>query len=271
MAIEKFIDELGSDLNKFQVTTEDGSTYEIKLLRKANITQVGTPLNANKLNQLVDAINTNSAKQVKLNNVINNTPEFYAPTSGGTSGQYLKSNGTSAPTWIDFPKVVKNVFMTGDQNGPKIGVHYTDNTSETLLRLRLSNFTDDVGYAKTSDLSKVATSGSYNDLRDKPEYNLEMATSTWSLATDKILPSQGVYIISVAAKDFGAYPINLGVVVHQGNKALLKYFRHNSHEFIFTLEANGKIEAAEYDSEQDEYLGEVQTAKVYFIKINSRR
>jgi hypothetical protein len=27
---------------------------------------------------------------------------FYAPTSAGTSGQYLKSNGSGAPTWATF-------------------------------------------------------------------------------------------------------------------------------------------------------------------------
>ena len=28
---------------------------------------------------------------------------FYAPTSAGTSGYFLKSNGSGAPTWVDLP------------------------------------------------------------------------------------------------------------------------------------------------------------------------
>ncbi len=31
------------------------------------------------------------------------TASFYSPTSAGTSGQYLKSNGSGAPTWADLP------------------------------------------------------------------------------------------------------------------------------------------------------------------------
>lgn len=38
--------------------------------------------------------------------------DFYAPTVGGTQGQILQSNGTNAPTWIDWIKVVK---ITSDE------------------------------------------------------------------------------------------------------------------------------------------------------------
>lgn len=36
----------------------------------------------------------------KLNGTTTTYPEFYAPTSAGTSGYVLKSNGSGAPTWI---------------------------------------------------------------------------------------------------------------------------------------------------------------------------
>lgn len=34
-----------------------------------------------------------------------NTASFYAPTGAGTSGQYLKSNGSGAPSWTNFPAI----------------------------------------------------------------------------------------------------------------------------------------------------------------------
>lgn len=47
-----FIDEAGSDLNKFIMTRADGTEETVYLRRDATITQVGTPLNAENLNKL---------------------------------------------------------------------------------------------------------------------------------------------------------------------------------------------------------------------------
>lgn len=101
MAIEKFIDELGTDLNKYTLTyVNNRNSVDVRLVRKATITQVGTLLNASKLNELVEAININSAKQITFNGGVNNAPTFFAPTSAGTNGYVLKSNGSGEPTWI---------------------------------------------------------------------------------------------------------------------------------------------------------------------------
>lgn len=40
-----------------------------------------------------------TANTITLNGTATKTPSFYAPTAAGTSGQYLKSNGSGAPTW----------------------------------------------------------------------------------------------------------------------------------------------------------------------------
>lgn len=53
------------------------------------------------------------------------TASFYAPTGGGTSGQVLKSNGTSAPTWTN-------------QNTLAIGVQLYNNTSGSNGTITLS-------------------------------------------------------------------------------------------------------------------------------------
>lgn len=74
-----------------------------------------------------------------------NLGSIYAPTSGGTSGQYLKSNGSGAPTWVDLPDfscimigTPENPNMVNDENvvtidnGLEIGgtLYLTDNYND---------------------------------------------------------------------------------------------------------------------------------------------
>ena len=70
-----------------------------------------------------------SQASITLNGVTTTTPTFYAPVGGGAVGQVLMSTGSSAPTWGT---------------------------------LSYNEITD------TPSLSTVATSGSYNDLSNKP-------------------------------------------------------------------------------------------------------
>lgn len=60
MAIEKFKNEIGTDLNAYKIVKEDGTSENVKLLRNANITRVGTPLNEDTLNPIVDELNANT-------------------------------------------------------------------------------------------------------------------------------------------------------------------------------------------------------------------
>ena len=48
-----------------------------------------------------------TANTITLNGVATADPTFYAPTTGGTAGQHLVSNGTGAPTWQDMPTNLK--------------------------------------------------------------------------------------------------------------------------------------------------------------------
>ena len=54
-----FQDEQGSNLSKFEFIKDDGSSEIGKLIRRANVTQRGTPLNAENMNKIVGAINSN--------------------------------------------------------------------------------------------------------------------------------------------------------------------------------------------------------------------
>lgn len=55
-----------------------------------------------------------TANTITLNDTTTKTPSFYAPTTAGTNGQYLKSNGTGAPTWATLPTILKKYTA---QNG----------------------------------------------------------------------------------------------------------------------------------------------------------
>lgn len=44
---------------------------------------------------------------ITLNGTATKTPNFYAPTAAGTSGQHLVSSGIGAPTWQDMPTILK--------------------------------------------------------------------------------------------------------------------------------------------------------------------
>ena len=48
-----------------------------------------------------------TADTITLNGTATKTPSFYAPTTGGTAGQHLVSNGTGVPTWQDMPTNLK--------------------------------------------------------------------------------------------------------------------------------------------------------------------
>jgi len=56
-----------------------------------------------------------------MNGSSNANPTFYAATTVGTSGYYLKSNGSGAPTWAAVssgPDIVVNATQpTGQKSG----------------------------------------------------------------------------------------------------------------------------------------------------------
>lgn len=53
---------------------------------------------------------------ITLNGSSTTSPSFYAPTTAGTDGYYLKSNGSGAPTWASIPAENMIVNVTNGQN-----------------------------------------------------------------------------------------------------------------------------------------------------------
>lgn len=53
---------------------------------------------------------------ITLNGAANTSPSFYAPTTAGTNGYVLKSNGSGAPTWISATLTDEKVQTTAASN-----------------------------------------------------------------------------------------------------------------------------------------------------------
>jgi hypothetical protein len=60
---------------------------------------------------------------ISLNGSSTTSPSFYAPTSAGSSGYVLQSNGSGAPTWVDVGTI------TGDTKVTQTTVTGTSTTS----------------------------------------------------------------------------------------------------------------------------------------------
>ena len=53
-----------------------------------------------------------TANTITLNGTATKTPSFYAPTTAGTKGQQLVSNGTGAPVWQNAPTILPKYTAT---------------------------------------------------------------------------------------------------------------------------------------------------------------
>lgn len=58
---------------------------------------------------------------------------FYAPTSAGTSGYYLQSNGSGAPTWTSFPTIPTITLNGSSTTSPSFYAPTTAGTSGYIL------------------------------------------------------------------------------------------------------------------------------------------
>ena len=69
---------------------------------------------------------------LQLNGAETDTPSFYAPTTSGTSGQVLKSNGSnSAPTWITLTTTDEKVKQTAKSDNVNYKLLFTTSASPT--------------------------------------------------------------------------------------------------------------------------------------------
>ena len=65
--------------------------------------------------------NGKTTNNISMNGSSNNNPTFYAPTSAGTDGYFLKSNGAGAPTWMAMSSGPDIVVSSSQPTGQKSG------------------------------------------------------------------------------------------------------------------------------------------------------
>lgn len=70
---------------------------------------------------------------ITLNGSSTTSPSFYAPTGAGTSGQYLKSNGSGAPSWTNFPTIPSITLNGSSTTSPSFYAPTSAGTSGYIL------------------------------------------------------------------------------------------------------------------------------------------
>lgn len=65
--------------------------------------------------------NGKTTNNISMNGSSNNNPTFYAPTSAGTDGYFLKSNGAGAPTWTAMSSGPDIIVSSSQPTGQKSG------------------------------------------------------------------------------------------------------------------------------------------------------
>lgn len=141
-------------LNDLYVTTdiyEDGTALQDKY--GASLSLSGYTLGIKSKNgATLNSVTLPTVPTVTLNGTATTSPSFYAPTAVGTSGQYLKSSGSGAPTWANFPTIptVNNATLTIQRNGTTVKT-FTANASSNVtanitVPTKTSELTNDSGY-----------------------------------------------------------------------------------------------------------------------------
>ena len=69
-----------------------------------------------------------------LNGASTTSLSFYAPTGAGTSGQYLKSNGSGAPSWTNFPTIPSITLNGSSTTSPAFYAPTSAGTSGYVLQ-----------------------------------------------------------------------------------------------------------------------------------------
>lgn len=107
--------------------------------------------------------------------------------ANGTSILNLVPAKRDSDDEIGFYDLVSNTFRTNSGTGTLTGGEEVVFTNTTMI-----NFTNDSGYAKTSDLATVATSGSFSDLSNVPNLATVATSGSYNDLTNKpTIPTVG--------------------------------------------------------------------------------
>lgn len=136
-----------------QDTISDLATIRSGAAAGATAVQPGALAAVATSGQYSDLTGTPTIPSVTLNGSATSSPSFYAPTTAGTLGQVLTSNGSGAPTWQAAPS------GGGDVTDVTLGgTSVVDGNGVAVLP----------AYPVVPTLATVATTGDYDDLLNKP-------------------------------------------------------------------------------------------------------
>ena len=131
------------------------------------------------------------------------TASFYAPTSAGTSGYYLKSNGSGAPTWAAFPtdNDTKDTAGSSNKTGTKMYLVAATSQSSNITTYSNSNCyigTDNCLYSggsKVLTAHQTITSSMVTTALGYTPYNSTNPSSFTTLQA--VYPVGAIYISTV--------------------------------------------------------------------------
>lgn len=124
------------------------------------------------------------------------TASFYAPTAMGTLGQFLQSNGSGAPTWVDLDPGVKSI-STGETNGT-ISVNTNGTVTEVAVKGLGSNAFSSIEYLPlaggtlTGDLTATSFSGIGTNLTALNASNISSGTVAADRLPDATTSAKGI-------------------------------------------------------------------------------
>lgn len=265
MAIAKFLDEIGTDLNKFQVTTSSGETYEITLLRKANISQVGTLLNASKLNELVDGINANTTSISNLSTVARTgsyTDLSNKPTSLPASDVYSWAKSSTKPTYTASEVGTYTTTEIDTKLGTKQNTIDSNNKlSYTLLKdtpTKLSEFTNDTGFPTGTIPTKLS------QLENDAMYLKNSSNWEGGAVWEYVLRSEGFYYVEFTNdKEFASKRISAGIICYSGVETYYP-LRYGSTVCALIVAINGEMTIK--INQSGAYTGTLQEKPRFFWK-----
>ena len=105
-----------------------------------------------------------STPSITLNGSTSSSPSFYAPTSAGTSGYVLKSNGSGAPTWAAETDEVMVITITETGSGENVTYSADKTFAEIYAHLSAGNTAVCKLYSSVCQLASYdATSSTFKD------------------------------------------------------------------------------------------------------------
>lgn len=259
-----FQDEQGTNLNRYIATNvSTGEKITFDLLRGGNVSVVGTPLNAEKLNSLISAINDNY--DLIFNNEYtlsksNNTITLNR-SGGGSTSVTLEKSDIGLGNVDNTSDATKKSNFTGAIASGNTGF-VTGNEVYNKIKDLNNNISGNVKYIHTINLGiKTLNENNENVLTEITMnfidiYNVEYTSKNMLLTIINLLREQGFVAIS------RLYPINgtltldktnttdmvgviVGMYVPQSGQITLKYMRSDAYNYTsFTynmLDSNFKI------------------------------